>query len=146
MFQCPPSKTPESSRIPAYWDSANRVGRRSTTPLSVLQHELNGTLGREPRRLPQSREDCKEGFRPCPYVSCPYNLYLDVSKTGSLLLNYPDLEPGEMDDSCVLDIAARGPLTLEEIGGYVGVTRERIRQIQDKALLTLLEPMRRSVG
>jgi DNA-directed RNA polymerase sigma subunit (sigma70/sigma32) len=39
-----------------------------------------------------------------------------------------------MKETCVLDIADNGGLTLEEIGELVGVTRERIRQIEELAL------------
>jgi hypothetical protein len=42
-----------------------------------------------------------------------------------------------MEYTCVLDWAAKGPNTLEEIGRMFGVTRERIRQIQDKGLSKL---------
>jgi hypothetical protein len=39
---------------------------------------------------------------------------------------------------CVLDIVdERGPLTLDEVGEVFGVTRERIRQIELKALMKL---------
>jgi hypothetical protein len=36
--------------------------------------------------------------------------------------------------SCVLDEAERGPQTLEHIADVLGVTRERVRQIEAKAL------------
>ena len=35
-----------------------------------------------------------------------------------------------------------GPFTLEEVGDMMGVTRERIRQIEEKALLKLRSPYR----
>ena len=38
---------------------------------------------------------------------------------------------------CALDIADQGGLTLEEIGELMGPTRERIRQIEAKALRKL---------
>ena len=34
------------------------------------------------------------------------------------------------------------PMTLEEIGAYVGRTRERVRQIKEKALQKLRHPAR----
>lgn len=39
--------------------------------------------------------------------------------------------------SCVLDVAALGGLTLEEVGDILGVTRERVRQIEHIALRKL---------
>jgi RNA polymerase primary sigma factor len=36
-------------------------------------------------------------------------------------------------------LAGEGPLTLEETGNYLGITRERVRQIQEKAIKKLRE-------
>jgi hypothetical protein len=80
---------------------------------------------------PKTRADCIDGERPCPWVGCKYHLYLDVNpKTGSIKLNFPDIEPEDMTDSCVLDIADRGPVTLEDVGRIMNLTRERIRQLE----------------
>jgi hypothetical protein len=85
---------------------------------------------------PTTRGDCVDGVRPCPFVSCIHNLYLDVNdQTGAIKLNFPDLEPGEMKHSCVLDVVAEfGSLTLEATGELLNVTRERIRQLEGKTL------------
>lgn len=40
-------------------------------------------------------------------------------------------------ECCDLELAARGPMTLEDVGERLGVTRERIRQIERTALLKL---------
>lgn len=86
---------------------------------------------------PKTRADCVDGVRPCPYVSCAHNLYLDVSSTGAIKLNFPDLEVWELGESCALDLAAREGCTLEEVGGAMNLTRERVRQIEVKALAKL---------
>lgn len=84
---------------------------------------------------PKTRADCEGGCRPCPFVSCKYHLYLDVNpKTGSVKLNFPDLEVEDMPETCVLDIADKGGLTLEETGDVMNLTRERIRQVEIVAL------------
>lgn len=77
--------------------------------------------------------------RPCPFVGCRYNLYLDATIKGNLKLNFPDLEPGDMPvhGSCVLDVVDAGGATLEEAGGYLNITRERVRQIEHVALAKL---------
>lgn len=74
--------------------------------------------------------------RPCVFIACKYGLYLDVSGTGSIVLNFPHLEPGQLpaDQSCSLDLAERGEMTLEDIATATNLTRERIRQIELKAL------------
>jgi len=83
---------------------------------------------------PATRADCEDGPRPCPFVSCAHHLYLDVTTNGSLKLNFPHLEVWEMSETCVLDVAARGGITLEEVGIIFNLTRERIRQIEVSGL------------
>lgn len=80
---------------------------------------------------PQTRGDCANGCRPCPYVGCRWNLYLDVTYAGAIKLNFPDLEPGEMGESCALDVAEQGPQTLERVGELMNFTRERVRQVEE---------------
>jgi hypothetical protein len=92
------------------------------------------------RLRPRTRAECADALRPCPFVSCKYHLYLDVSsRTGSIKLNFPDLEVWEIPVSCALDIADRGGTTLEDVGAIMNLTRERIRQLEVKALMQLEE-------
>ncbi|HEY3495555.1 MAG TPA: sigma factor-like helix-turn-helix DNA-binding protein [Polyangiaceae bacterium] len=87
---------------------------------------------------PRSRAECTEGPRPCPYVSCKHHLYIDVSaRTGAIKLNFPDLEVWDLGESCALDVADRGGTTLEDVGAIMNLTRERIRQVEVKALAKL---------
>jgi hypothetical protein len=84
---------------------------------------------------PMTRSECATGPRPCPYVACKHHLYLDVNpETGSIKLNFPDLEVWEMSETCALDVADRGGITLEEVGEILNLTRERIRQVEVKGL------------
>jgi hypothetical protein len=87
---------------------------------------------------PRTRAECAEGPRPCPFVSCKYHLYIDVSaRTGAIKLNFPDLEVWDLGESCALDVADRGGTTLEDVGAIMNLTRERIRQVEVKALAKL---------
>ena len=87
---------------------------------------------------PRSRAECTEGPRPCPVVSCKHHLYIDVSpRTGAIKLHFPDLEVWELNESCALDVADRGGMTLEDVGAIMNLTRERIRQVEVKALAKL---------
>ncbi|HWZ88406.1 MAG TPA: sigma factor-like helix-turn-helix DNA-binding protein [Polyangiaceae bacterium] len=87
---------------------------------------------------PATRAECAEGPRPCPYVSCKHHLFIDVSpRTGAIKLNFPDLEVWELGESCALDVADRGGTTLEDVGAIMNLTRERIRQVEVKALAKL---------
>ena len=68
-------------------------------------------------------------------MSCRWHLYLDVdSDSGALKLNHREREPWELLETCALDVADRGGVTLEEVGRIVGITRERVRQIEVMAL------------
>ena len=63
---------------------------------------------------------------------------MDVSaRTGAIKLNFPDLDVWEMNESCALDVADRGGTTLEDVGAIMNLTRERIRQVEVKALAKL---------
>ncbi len=87
---------------------------------------------------PSTRAECKDMERPCPYVSCKYHLYIDVHPVrGSIKLNFPDLEIWEMNDTCALDVADRGGITLEEVGEIMNLTRERVRQVETAGLAKL---------
>jgi len=87
---------------------------------------------------PKTRADCADAPRPCPFVSCQHHLFLDVSsRTGAIKLNFPDLEVWEMTETCALEVADRGGTTLEEVGAIMNLTRERIRQVEVKALAKL---------
>ncbi len=87
---------------------------------------------------PQTRAECAGEQRPCPWVSCKHHLYLDVNpRTGSIKLNFPDLEPWELKQTCALDVADDGGHTLEEVGDITNLTRERIRQLELRGLVEL---------
>jgi len=87
---------------------------------------------------PKTRAECGGEQRPCPWVACKHHLYLDINPdTGSIKINFPDLEPWEMRDTCALDVAERGGSTLDEVGEVTNLTRERIRQLEVRGLLKL---------
>lgn len=80
---------------------------------------------------PTSRAQCVNMPRPCLFVSCRHHLYLDVNEeTGSVKFNFPDKEVWELEETCALDAADRGGITLEEVGLIMNLTRERIRQLE----------------
>jgi hypothetical protein len=131
-----------SRRSPAY--RRERPVRAQTIPIKKMTKEQL-RIGRllypptdDPR--PMVRAHCRDGERPCPFVSCKYHLYLDVNpETGSIKLNFPAKEVWQMEETCALDIAERGGVTLEEVGEIMNLTRERIRQLEMTGLTTLQE-------
>lgn len=124
------------------------VRRITQLELAAGKAELQVLEADGPYWRPKTRGDCAKVPRPCPYVACSKNLYLDTSETGSIILNFPHLEPGQMpaDRSCSLDLADRGPMTLEEIAVVTNLTRERIRQVELKALIRRARPAAISLG
>ncbi len=87
---------------------------------------------------PTNRSECSNELRPCPWVACKHHLYLDINpETGSIKINFPDLEPWDLKHTCALDVAERGGITLEEVGEIMNLTRERIRQVEVRGLLKL---------
>jgi len=73
----------------------------------------------------------------CPWVSCKWHLYLDTTDEGDLLLTHPDLEPWELPVTCAIDFAIGGSHLLREIGDVMNMSRERVRQVQKRALAKL---------
>jgi len=95
---------------------------------------------------PRSRNECREGIRPCPHVSCKYHLFLDVNpQTGSIKFNFPGLNPWDLKESCCLDIAEKGGTTLEEVGVHMNLTRERIRQLEASGMERFAETFKKEV-
>jgi hypothetical protein len=137
-----PSVTPTTSR------KVRRRGRRTrmrskTIAMKRLTKEelrLGALLYPMPDDVdrPAQRQSCKDMPRPCPFVSCKHHLYLDVNpETGSIKLNFPDLEVWEMRETCSLDVADKNGITLEEVGEIMNLTRERIRQVEVRGLIKL---------
>ena len=120
----------------------NRPRSKTIALKRLTREELRrGALANPPVEgvdRPVTRAECREGARPCPWVACKHHLYLDINpRTGSIKLNFPDLEPWELQHTCALDVAENGALTLEEIGLITNLTRERVRQVEVRGLLTL---------
>lgn len=120
---------------------ARSLGRAdAATDAEIVQLRLSAD---EPYERPRSRHDCENVPRPCPFVGCRHNLYLDYNKdTGNIRLNFPDREPDQMppDGSCSLDVADQGGVTLNAAGEFINLTRERIRQVENTALSRLRAP------
>ena len=148
----PPSVPVASAPVPS--KSRRRPRRSRPRSVTVPQRE-DRTVGNSRARAyaalldvdrgapaeferPQTRGDCRNAVRPCPFAGCKFHLFLDVNPdTGSIKLNFPDLEPWELRETCALDVADRGGITLEEVGEIMNLTRERIRQVEVRGLIKL---------
>jgi hypothetical protein len=111
---------------------------RRQRAFGLVDPELDLVMREIEQARPRSRAGCAGGQRPCMFISCKHHLYLDVNpSTGSIKLNFPDKEVWELDETCALDVADRGGITLEEVGAIMNLTRERIRQVETRGLLKL---------
>lgn len=124
------------SRTMSRKEIARELRRQRAT--GVIDPEIEQIVQEVEAARPRNRADCAQGPRPCMFISCKHHLYLDVNPaTGSIKLNFPDKEIWELDETCALDVADRGGITLEEVGTIMNLTRERIRQVETRGLLKL---------
>jgi hypothetical protein len=114
-------------------------------PRTVRARELQREVVREAEPLfdrmvplpprPQTRGDCLQGPRPCPYVGCRHHTFLTVKENGLIQYTFPGKEFDELDETCSLDVADqvergdRPKLSLEQVGDLTNLTRERIHLI-----------------
>lgn len=129
----PPPRKPRSRRGRGRARTIGRAELRRQVRLHAASNPAAALVER-----PLTRGECLGGARPCPWVGCRHHLYLDVDPgSGSIKLLHPDLEPWQLKESCSLDIADRGGMILEELGGIMNLTRERIRQVEVRGLLKI---------
>lgn len=116
--------------------------------LNIFETTLDEQTLCEYDPLPSTRSDCLPGGRneqrPCPYVSCRHHLRVEVNRAASSVFEHsnwtePTLSGGSHEylPTCTLDLADQGPMNLEQIAQVFNVTRERVRQIEEKALKKL---------
>ncbi len=101
-------------------------------------------------KAPVTRADCRQGLRPCPWIHCRFHLFWELpllvpkarrmtrwerEKRSGISKPLTDRECLKMlfsmTETCTLDVADLGGVTLEKVGEILQVTRERIRQIED---------------
>jgi hypothetical protein len=127
-------------RVRAVGPHTENLTRLPHYALRVIHDTANYPEGYE---RPTTRGDCEKGgineARPCPWVSCRAHLHLDSTEIGNVKINKPDEEVWEMspDASCSLDVAAHGGVSLEVVGAVFNVSRERARQLEERALRRL---------
>lgn len=110
------------------------------------KHYETGEAEEDLPRRPTRRGECLEARgvddfgapNPCPFVSCRYHLYLDVRDTaGAIAYGHPTVPVEELErltTTCALDVADNGPKTLRDVAHLLGVSRKRVRQIQEVAV------------
>jgi|GEM_PF-2028781 len=116
----------------------------NSSALSEEERQAGAELADDPFvERPKHRSECVDGLRPCPWVGCRYHLAVNVSHAGGLALPFGE-DPDDWPESCALDVAERGGLTLEGVGELSGLTRERIRQVEARALVTFKRRLKKA--
>ncbi len=92
--------------------------------------------------MPKRRSECLNRKRPCPWVRCTHHF---IWLLWDRLRDKSDDEIADCISrirySCVLDtVDNHGQMTLEQIGQLLNLTRERIRQIEKKAITRARKP------
>jgi len=87
---------------------------------------------------PKTRGDCKDGSRPCPWVSCKFNTYL--LEVHGYEIEYQQTDVMDMKVSnCALDYAENGEMnTLEAVGEAFGMSKQTMLKIEDIAMRKLI--------
>lgn len=84
--------------------------------------------------LPRNRCECDTLPRPCPNLGCKFHLWIDHKEFARLLASLATGKVNELPPSCVLDVAQEGEHSTEEVGAILGLTGERVRQIEKHSL------------
>lgn len=84
---------------------------------------------------PRTRAQCQDGPRPCPWASCRHHLAHDLVGRGLV----DDIE--DLRETCSLDVADDGPQIYDSVRKHLGISRERVRQIEEKALDRLVDEL-----
>lgn len=135
-----PDNQPEQVRRPLVKARTTSIKRLSLYERQATAREYAAELAEIEQLKPRVRSECEGGERPCPFVSCRYNLLVDVKESGAIKENLGPIEDVDFEalgDTCALDVADRGGDTLEAVGDMLGMTRERIRQVETRALAVL---------
>ena len=120
---------------------SKREGRGLThRPATITRAQMARAIKSDPvvaedtSARPRTRGDCVNGPRPCPWVACRHHLALEVNERGNVRLVFPDRDLEQMTETCSLDVADAGQLTLHEVGDLLNITRERARQLEAGAM------------
>ena len=135
------------------------VARMSQRVLRETAKEYAVEIRRAERERPRDVRECLASDlgapgSPCPWVGCSRNTLIDVGETGSIKFRYAvRAADGTVDvdwdrvrafglPTCMERVDPDG-MTMEDLGAVLGVTRERIRQLETIALARLREVMDR---
>lgn len=88
-----------------------------------------------PELPPATRAECAGIERPCNRYACVHNLTPETERGGKPHHGiHPHPVLVEKTESCELDVSERGKHTPKQVAEMLGLTPERIRQLEDRAM------------
>ena len=131
----------EYGREPSYEEIADKMGISAIEVKETLEVGLNTISLDTP--VKEDEEDCMIDFIEDTHFESPSQALAKVDLKDQLYKVMESLEPRE---KTVLikryGLENDNPMTLEEIGAELNLSRERIRQIEEKALRKMRNPIR----
>lgn len=123
---------PARRRLPLILDPG-RMSAEERIEMLRTRLEYASELEAVERVRPRTRADCEGVPRPCPFVSCRWNLYLDVDEGGRIVIPDAETPLEERRYSCALDVIEDNPdgVELTELAGITGFTREQLARIEE---------------
>lgn len=86
-------------------------------------------------RQPRNRVECPPADVPCPFVACRYHVWTSTTLRQGVVV---DVQVGrgwgDVKHTCALVLAEQGPRTMDQVGKILGVSRERVRQLEAGAI------------
>jgi hypothetical protein len=116
--------------------SGNAARARRRIALRVLnqsERRIAALLYPSDHDRPRTRAECPDR-RPCPFALCRMHLGVDVTDRGALIVVGGPGEPWELEQTCALDLAERGGMSLQAVADVMHLSRERVRQLQEDAI------------
>jgi hypothetical protein len=126
------AEQPVRRRLPLVLDPG-RMSADERIEMLRTRLEYAPELAAAERDRPRTRAECERVPRPCPYVSCRWNLYLDVDEAGRIVIPDADTPIEERRYSCALDVIEDNPdgVELTELAAITGFTREQLARIEE---------------
>jgi len=111
--------------------------RHSKVEHESVNREYEKELSELDELRPKTRADCVNGYRPCMWASCRYNLRYEITEIGSIFDHLDD----DAVVTCALDVVDANPdgMSLDKMSAVLKVTRERARQLEMIAVGNLLK-------
>ena len=97
--------------------------RRAFASRMTLQSHLSN-------RYPEVQECSWTGSDKCRCHSCRYSLIAERPRINDWCQEDVEELANALPSTCALDMAALGPLLLEEISAYLGLTRPQVEQLE----------------